>query len=79
MSKIAANTPVWAISVSGWLHRNERSQAWLAEKANVSRSHLSKCMSGQLQPSSDLLGRLEAVMREYGLPEAITLTKEDDE
>ena len=64
---------MWVGEVNRWLVYNQRSQAWLAEQGDVSRFHLSKCLNGHLRPSNELLGRLERVMREWGLPEAINL------
>lgn len=44
-----------------WLQRNKHEQAWLAEKANVSRPTLCKMLKGRQVPVGGVLLRIERV------------------
>ena len=52
----------WRELVRDWLHAHERSQAWLARKAQVHPMHLSNCLLGKSQVGILVLSRLEDAM-----------------
>ena len=52
----------WSTVVRGWLHDNERTQAWLARRAKVHPMHLSNCLLGKAKVGISVLSRLEDAM-----------------
>jgi len=54
--------PLWRVFVIDWLGKHDRSQAWLARKANVNPMHLSNCLLGKSQVGISVLTRLEDAM-----------------
>lgn len=50
---------MWTSKVRQWLKQNDRKQAWLARKANIPESHLSKVMNGKLMAGEVTLKKLE--------------------
>jgi antitoxin component HigA of HigAB toxin-antitoxin module len=55
-------TPASVAAVNAWLDREERPAAWLAEKADVSRAHLSFVLARKRECSPALAERVAAVI-----------------
>lgn len=65
---------MWQETVNEWLKRNERSQAWLARQAGITRRHLFGCMSGERRISVKTLIKLEQAMS--AMPGILVLDQE---
>ena len=46
-----------------WLEKEERSQAYLARKANMSEEHLSRIMNGHCEPKESTEEKLMSVIK----------------
>lgn len=65
----------WQETISEWLKANDRSQAWLARRADLSEQHFSRLMTGKIgNPAEETLRKLEEAM---GMAEG-TLEREPD-
>jgi len=53
---------MWQKVVREWLIQNDRSQAWLARRADISESYFSFVLNGLRTVSNAYLTRLEIVM-----------------
>lgn len=53
---------MWRTKVQGWLEENQRSQAWLAQRAHLNPSYLNRILKGVYEPSEKTIARLEKAM-----------------
>ena len=53
---------MWNAIVTSWLEENQRSQAYLARKAGINESYLSRSMNGKTRVGERTLRRLERAM-----------------
>ena len=53
---------MWQTKVREWLKQNDRTQAWLARKADISESYFSFILNGYKPVSEAYLTNLEKVM-----------------
>jgi transcriptional regulator with XRE-family HTH domain len=53
---------MWKVIVTGWLEENQRTQAYLARKAGINESYLSRCLNDKTPAGERTLRRLELAM-----------------
>lgn len=46
-----------------WLKDNERSQAWLARKADISPEYLNRVLNGVYEPSDKMMRKINKVIK----------------
>ena len=49
--------------VLDWLKENERSQAWLARKADISPEYLNRVLKGVYEPSDKMMRKINKVIK----------------
>ena len=49
--------------VLDWLKENERSQAWLARKADISPEYLNRVLRGLYEPSDKMMRKISNVIK----------------
>lgn len=49
--------------VLDWLKDNERSQAWLARKADISPEYLNRVLRGLYEPSDKMMRKISKVIK----------------
>jgi len=53
---------MWRLKVLGWLEVNQRSQTWLAQRAQLNPSYFNRALKGKHEPSDTTLAKLERAM-----------------